>query len=155
VALEGARFAYPMVSPPAQLSIVAIDAAGNRSVQFAPVVVKPRLPAEPVRGVHMTADSWANATLRKGVLAMIAAHEINTVELDGKDEGGVVGFDPDTPWARKIGASQPIYDLRAAVRQLHGLGIRVIARLVCFRDPIAAAAAWQEGKRDMVVQSPD
>src|SRR5262249_50030529 len=111
-ALEGTRSPGGMVSPPAQLWIVAIDAAGNRSVQFAPVDVKPRLPAEPVRGVHMTADSWANAGLRKGVLAMIAAHEINTVELDVKDESGVVGFDPDIPWARKIGAAQSIYDLR-------------------------------------------
>jgi hypothetical protein len=155
VRLVGNRFSLTLTAPPQSLSIVAIDDAGNRSVSYAPVAVEPRRPAVPIRGVHMTADSWADPTLRDGVLALIKAHKINAVELDVKDEGGVVGFDPDIPWARKIGAAQPIYNLRAAVTELHKLGVRVIGRLVCFRDPIAAAAAWKEGKRDMVVQAPN
>ena len=40
------------------------------------------------------------------------------------------------------------------MRRLHALGIRVIGRLVCFRDPILAAAAWRDGRRDEVVQTP-
>jgi hypothetical protein len=155
VHMSGTHFSLSLASPPATLSIVAIDAAGNRTVQYAPVNVEPRRPTEPVRGVHMTADSWANPQLRAGVLALIRAHKINTVELDVKDESGIVGFDPDIPFARKIGAAQPIYNLRAAVTELHRMGVRVIGRLVCFRDPIAAAAAWQEGKRDMVVEAPN
>ena len=31
----------------------------------------------------------------------------------------------------------------------------MIGRLVCFRDPIHAAAAWKAGRRDEVVQTPD
>jgi hypothetical protein len=30
----------------------------------------------------------------------------------------------------------------------------VIGRLVCFRDPLLANAAWQQGRRDEVVQTP-
>ncbi|HZO62846.1 MAG TPA: putative glycoside hydrolase, partial [Gaiellaceae bacterium] len=32
---------------------------------------------------------------------------------------------------------------------------RVIGRLVCFRDPILASAAWRDGNRNEVVQTPD
>nr|MBA2383596.1 polysaccharide deacetylase family protein [Actinomycetota bacterium] len=48
-----------------------------------------------------------------------------------------------------------IYDLGKTVRQLHAQGVRVIGRLVCFRDPIHAAAAWKAGRRNEVVQTPD
>lgn len=150
----GNRFTATVESPPATLTIVAIDLAGNRTVDYVPVTISPRSPPVPLRGVHVTADGWANTTLRKGVLALIAQHRINAVELDVKDEGGVIGFGPDIPVALRIGASKPIYDLPAAVAQLHRLGVRVIGRLVCFRDPIAAAAAWHLGERDHVVQTP-
>ncbi len=43
----------------------------------------------------------------------------------------------------------------AAVKLLHAKGIRVIGRLVCFRDPIMAEAAWKAGNRDEVIQTPD
>src|SRR5439155_2500030 len=79
----------------------------------------------------------------------------NAVELDLKDEKGLIAFDPPLPLARRIGAALPIYDLEASVRELHSRGIRVIGRLVCFRDPVAAAAAWQAGRRAEVVQAPD
>ena len=88
------------------------------------------------------------------MLALIAAHRINTVELDLKDEGGIAGWNPPVALARTIGAAQPIYDLAATVRRLHALGVRVIGRIVCFRDPILATAAWRDGRRNEVVQTP-
>ena len=103
----------------------------------------------------MTFDGWADATLRKGVLALIDQGRINAVELDLKDESGTVGWSANVPLARRIGAVHPIVDLPAAVRFLHEKGIRVIGRLVCFRDPILAQAAWKAGHRDEVIQTPD
>jgi hypothetical protein len=79
---------------------------------------------------------------------------VNAVEIDLKDESGVVGFDPDIPLARRAGASQPIFDLPAVVRLLHAKGIRVIGRVVCFRDPLYATWAWNHGHRSAVVQTP-
>ncbi len=38
--------------------------------------------------------------------------------------------------------------------ELHAKGVRVIGRLVCFRDPIHAQAAWRAGRRDEVIQTP-
>jgi hypothetical protein len=118
------------------------------------VTIRPRLPEVPLRGVHVTAIGWADSTLRRGILALIRQRRINTVELDLKDEGGVIGFGANIPYAKRIGSSQHIYDLPAAVAKLHKLGVRVVGRLVCFRDPIAASAAWRLGERDRVVQTP-
>ena len=111
--LDKGHFAVKVPQPLlANLTLSATDPAGNRSVTFVPVTIVPRRPAEGVRAVHMTAASWANPELRRGVLALVAQHRINAVEIDLKDESGVMGFDPPIPRARRIGAAQPIYDLR-------------------------------------------
>ena len=156
VSVDGhGRFYITLPAPqPRVVNVVATDPAGNVTRDQQPISVAPRRPPAPIRAVHVTADAWANATLRRGVLDLIAQHRINTVELDVKDEGGIAGWNPPVGLARTIGAAQPIYDLRAAVRRLHARGIRVIGRVVCFRDPILATAAWRDGRRDEVVQTP-
>jgi hypothetical protein len=142
------------VAPALPVTIVATDAAGNRSRWRMPVTLVPRRPAAPVRGVHMTAVAWANDPLREGVFDLIRAGRIDAVELDLKDESGTIGWRAPVALGRRMGAVDAIYDLPAAVRRLHDLGVRVIGRLVCFRDPVHAAAAWRDGRRDEVVQTP-
>jgi hypothetical protein len=152
---EHGRFVVTLPAPqPRVVAVVATDPAGNSTQTQQPITVTPRRPPAPIRGVHVTADAWANAALRRGVLELIATHRINTVELDLKDEGGIAGWNPPVGLARTIGSAQPIYNLPLAVRRLHALGVRVIGRLVCFRDPILAAAAWRDGRRNEVVQTP-
>ncbi|HSC90363.1 MAG TPA: putative glycoside hydrolase [Gaiellaceae bacterium] len=149
------RFEYRSdAPPPARLVLTATDAAGNTSRWRVPVTIVPRRPRQPLRAVHVTAYAWADAGLREGVLDLVRTRRINAVELDLKDESGEIGWNAPVPLARRIGASRKIYDLGAAVRQLHGLGVRVIGRLVCFRDPIHARAAWDAGRRAEVVQTP-
>jgi peptidoglycan/xylan/chitin deacetylase (PgdA/CDA1 family) len=149
------RIAASLPPPlPEKLMFRVIDAAGNRWTRRLPVAIEPRRPPVAVRGVHVTAYGWADNALRNGVLQLIAQHRVNAVEIDLKDEGGLVGFDPPVPLARRIGAAHDIYDLDKLVRQLHARGIRVIGRLVCFRDPILARAAWKRGRHDEVIQTP-
>ena len=144
------------LQPPvgAHVPVVATDMAGNRTVAVAPVSIVPRMPSAAVHAVHVTADGWANPEIHAAIRALIRSHRVNSVELDLKDESGVIGFGPNIAWARTIGASKPIYSLPNAVSELHHLGVRVIGRLVCFRDPIAAAAAWDRGAKSNVVQTP-
>jgi hypothetical protein len=87
-------------------------------------------------------------------MAMVDAHQVDAVELDLKDEGGVVGYDSKVPLAQQIGAVQTSYDLGQAVATLHAKGVRVIGRIVAFRDPVLAKAAWADGHHDWVVQTP-
>lgn len=148
------RFVVSLASPqPRVVRVVATDAAGNSTQEGQQITVTPRRPPAPVRAVHVSADAWHDRALRQGVLDLIAAHRINTVELDLKDEGGIAGWNPPVTLARRIGAAQPIYDLPDAVRRLHSMGIRVIGRIVCFRDPILAGASWPR-HRSQVVQTP-
>jgi hypothetical protein len=148
------RFSLSRAVAPVSLSFVATDAAGNASRWRVPVTIVPRLPGAPLRGVHVTAYGWADPTLRAGVLQLIRERRINTVELDVKDEGGEIGWNAPVPLAQRMGAALQIYDLGEAVAQLHAQGVRVVGRLVCFRDPIHAKFAWNAGLRDEVVQTP-
>ncbi len=141
--------------PRGPVTLVATDPLRNAATRRIWISIQPRRPPHPVRAVHVTFDGWADATLRKGVLALIDRGRINAVELDLKDESGTVGWRANVPLARRIGAVHPIVDLPGAVRFLHQKGIRVIGRLVCFRDPILAQAAWKAGHRDEVIQTPD
>jgi peptidoglycan/xylan/chitin deacetylase (PgdA/CDA1 family) len=139
--------------PPA-IMLTATDAAGNRAERRVTIALVPRRPPVPVRAVHVTSYAWADDTLRAGVLRLIDQHRINAVELDLKDESGIVGWPANVPYGRRIGSVRRIYDLADAVRQLHARGVRVIGRLVCFRDPVHAAAAWKAGRRNEVIQTP-
>jgi peptidoglycan/xylan/chitin deacetylase (PgdA/CDA1 family) len=139
---------------PAKVVVAVVDTAGNRVTKRLRVSIVPRRPAVSVRGVHVTAYGWADNALRRGVLKLIVEHRINAIEIDLKDEGGLVGFDPSIPLARRIGAAQSVYDLGRIVRQMHARGVRVIGRIVCFRDPLLARAAWKGGRREEVVQTP-
>ncbi|HET8653624.1 MAG TPA: putative glycoside hydrolase [Gaiellaceae bacterium] len=155
VEVDDGRFAVAYAEPPGEpVALVAADAFGNRTSLRVRVQLVPRRPRAPLRGVHVTSFAWANPELRRGILDLIDAGKINTVELDLKDESGTVGFDAQVPFAEQIGSVEDIYDLREAIDMLHRRGVMVVGRLVVFRDPVHASAAWKRGWRDQVVQTP-
>src|SRR5918994_544951 len=149
------RFVLRDDSPPRSFVLEATDEAGNRSRWRVPVTVAPRRPKEPIRAVHVTAYALADAQLRAAIMELVRARKINAVQLDLKDESGEVGWASGVPLAKQLGAQLDIYDLPEALGQLHALGVRVIGRIVCFRDPIHAQAAWKAGRRGEVIQAPD
>jgi hypothetical protein len=153
VELDGDRFAVTFDHPPTgALEFEATDRAGNttRAVSGVPVEYPDR-----VQGVHVSAAAWGDDSLRAGVLALLDQGLVDTVELDLKDESGIIGYDSALPTARKIGAVRAEYDLAAAVRTLEDHGARVVGRIVAFRDPVYAAAAWAAGRGDEVIQTPE
>ena len=154
VASDG-TFDLRVSSPPASLLLTATDTADNVSRWRVPVTMVPRRPTGLIRAVHVTAYGWADDTLRKGVMDLVRAKKINAVELDLKDESGEVGWPSRVPLAKRIGSQLEIYDLKQVTKDLHRLGVRVIGRLVVFRDPIHAQASWKAGRRSEVVQTQD
>ncbi|MBM7809988.1 putative glycoside hydrolase [Saccharothrix algeriensis] len=149
VPVRDGRFEASLDSVPAQLRVRAVDAAGNTAQQDVPVkVTHPGM-----RAVHMSATAWATPELRDPVLAMARERRIDTVQLDIKDESGEIGYDSQVPLAREIGATRAYYDARAALDELHGMGLRVVGRLVAFRDPVLGRASWESGARDRVTQN--
>lgn len=155
VAPDGS-FSHTFPEPPlAPVLVTAMDRAGNVRGVRTSVPVAPRAPLAPTRAVHMTAISWRVDSLREPVLQMLREGRINTIELDLKDESGIVGYNSQVAFARRIGAVKPEYELAEAVQQIHDLGGRVIGRIVAFRDPVHAEHAWANGQRDQVIQDPD
>ena len=75
-------------APPADVPVVATDAAGNTSTET--LTVPARRPYD--RAVHMTALAWGAKVLRDPVIALIKAGKIDAVEVDIKDEDGLVGY---------------------------------------------------------------
>ena len=150
---DDGSFAVDFDTPPTgSLAFEAIDEAGNRTLKH---VVVPVAYPDAFRGVHVSAAAWADDELRAGIEDLIDRHLIDTVELDLKDESGIVGYDSELAKAKEIGAVTADYDLSETVEYLESKGVRVIGRLVAFRDPIYADAAWAAGDRDQVVQNPD
>lgn len=147
----GDRFSVALPVAPKGLAIVATDAAGN-TVQTV-VSVDARHPL--MRGVHLTGYGWNATVLRNPVLALARQHRINTIELDIKEEDGYVDFNTSVALAHTIHAIRVLYDPRAVVKELHAMGVRVVGRIVCFRDPKLATWAWSHGRRDWVVQAPN
>jgi len=150
---EDGRFSVQFDYPPAgALRFEAIDAAGNRSIATSGV---PVLYPERSRAVHVSAAGWGNDQLREGVLDLVDRGLIDTVQLDLKDESGIIGYDSKIPKALEMGAVRPEMDLAEAVAALEARGARVIGRIVAFRDPVYAASAWAAGDRDQVLQDPE
>ncbi|SFB59318.1 hypothetical protein SAMN05216266_12368 [Amycolatopsis marina] len=130
------------------VTVEARDKAGNAATRKVPVPV--RHPG--MRAVHMTASAWSAPSLRDPVLQLAREKRIDAVQLDIKDESGEIGYQSAVPLAKEIGATRDYYDARAALDQLHQAGVRVVGRIVAFRDPILGRHSWENGQRDRVVQ---
>jgi hypothetical protein len=61
------------------------------------------------------------------------------------------GYASTVPTAVAAGAAMGHYDAVAALDELHGLGVRVIGRIVCFLDPVLASWAWDNERTEMIV----
>ena len=100
--------------------VVAVDAQGNQASST--LVTQSALPR--MRAVHVTAHAWSHEGLREAVLDLAREGRIDTVQLDIKDEDGVVGYASQVPLAVESGATAAIYDAPAALRQLHDRACR-------------------------------
>lgn len=151
-AADGGTFTMTFAHPPAgQVTLVAADAAGNETaLAFAVPVAYPNS----TRAAHITAVGWASDEVRLPFMKLVDRGLVDAVQLDIKDEAGIVGYDSQVPLARQIGAVQPSYDVADALAELHAKGVRVIGRIVAFRDPVLADWAWANGHRDWVLQDP-
>jgi hypothetical protein len=110
-------------------------------------VQRPRpLPVE-IRGVHVTGP-LASLPGKLEEYVGYTKHGLNTIELDLKDEGGIVNFSsPALPLAERIGAARKNFKPVAVARLAHRRGVYLIGRVVVFQDPVLAAA-----RPDLAVQ---
>jgi hypothetical protein len=145
--------AFTVTVPPggADVDLLARDAAGNSAARKVPIPV--RHPG--MRAVHLTSHAWSAPSLREPVLQLAREGRIDAIQLDIKDESGDVGYATRVPLAVEIGASKAYYDARSALDQLHAAGVRVVGRIVVFRDPVLGAVSWRKGRTERLVQNAD
>lgn len=148
---DGSYRAELAAPTPSEVIVTATDRAGNEgTARVAVPTVQPH-----TRAVHMSALAWVTPSLRDPVLEMLEEGRINAIQLDVKDEGGEVGHQSKVPEARSIGAVKDRFVLKDAVDDIHNRGGRVIARIVALRDPKLAQAAWDDGRKDDLVLTPE
>lgn len=116
----------------------------------APSTARPRpLPVE-IRGVHVTGPLASLPGKLQEFVAM-KRFGLNTIELDIKDEGGEVGFNPrSVPLVARVGAARSYFEPRQAAQLVHGNGLYLICRVVVFQDPQLA-----RGRPDLAVRRSD
>jgi LysM repeat protein len=149
--LSGKTFTAELAAPPTTVEVVATDTVGN--IVRDEVAVSVRHPG--MRAVHMTALAWTASSLREPILKLARQGRIDAIELDIKDEDGLVGYDSQVPLARRLHAAKGYYDARKVLDQLHAMHVRVVGRIVAFRDPKLGQWAWRNGHRDWVTQTRD
>lgn len=91
-------------------------------------------------------------------IELVDKTELNALVIDIK-EAGTVNYKSEVPLVKELGLYQNIYDAREVLQKCHDHNIRVIGRIVTFRDKGLATkkpeyaikkpsgAAWQEGSQ--------
>lgn len=115
-----------------------VTVAGRTSTVEAETVIDRQAPV--VRGLYVTAYVASDPERRKELFARAAQVGLNAVVVDVKDASGHVFLDVPEPTAKRIGALEPFFTPSQLVGDAHAAHLYLIARIVCFEDPILAAA---------------
>jgi hypothetical protein len=91
-----------------------------------------------VRGLYVLRWAAQNPARMKQLIAMADSTEINAMVIDIKDEFGLNYRSSDTLVARNAGRAGVIPNLKAMVDTMKAHGILPIARIVVFKDSVAA-----------------
>ncbi|HLD27870.1 MAG TPA: putative glycoside hydrolase [Patescibacteria group bacterium] len=106
-----------------------------------PEVVKHLPTPEFVKGLYLTASSFASAKYRAALLESLPNGRINALVIDIKDSSGHVLYQSQLSELKETGAIRPVMkDLPELIRKFHELGIYLIARQVVFQDALLAQA---------------
>ena len=103
----------------------------------------PCLPKRPspiaVRALYLTGWTVGIDSQLEHYAALADATELNAYVVDIKDMDGHIGYRSEIPKVVEIGAIEKRYDPRKVLDTLHAHKVRVIARIACFKDPVASA----------------
>jgi hypothetical protein len=109
--------------------------AGQATTPPAPPKPEPRPYPDEMRGVHVTM-ALASLEGKFDEYLALTSEGLNTIELDVKDENGLVGFRARVPLARKIGSARTYYDPAEIVEKVRAKGVYLVGRVVVMEDPL-------------------
>lgn len=105
-------------------------------------VESPVLPSEyDVKGIYVSGAMAGTTSGMDALIALLDETELNTMVIDVKNDAGEVTFSISDETVQAIGATRAyIKDINALMTTLKEHGIHTVARIVCFKDPVLAAA---------------
>ncbi len=123
------RYDYPMVN------LEATDVAGNHQQ-----ISLKTTPIPKIKGVHVSIWVAADSKLFANLVSLVERTELNSLEIDTKDESGRVGYDSSVELANQLGLDMTKggIDLGKVMDKCWYKDIYTIARIVCFKDPVLA-----------------
>lgn len=93
-----------------------------------------------VKGIYVTGP-MAGSEYMDSLISLIDETELNTVVIDVKNDSGEITWHMENPLVEELDASiRFIPDIDAFLKKMKEHNIYTIARIVCFKDPILAAA---------------
>ena len=94
---------------------------------------KRRAAASGKTGIYI--PPWASTASRIDIhLDFIEANGMNSIVIDFKDDNGIITYNTELEFPRKIGAVNSIIDIRDLIARVRSRNIYIIARLVVFKD---------------------
>jgi len=112
------------------LKVAAKDPAGNEATDY---VITQKAPQ--AKGVHVSIFIAGSDNDLGKMIALTERTELNALEIDLKDEAGMIGFNLDNPLAKQVKATTDYIDLESVVDQMRFKDIYAICRIVSFKDP--------------------
>ena len=102
-----------------------------------------------VKGIYVTGPVAGSARM-SGLIELLDETELNAMVIDIKNDGGEITFKmpEDSDPAIKGNCVRYIGDIGSLMTELKNHGIYTIARIVCFKDPLLAAARPELALKD-------
>ena len=98
------------------------------------------IPPVKVKGIYVTGPAAGSERMEQ-LIDLVSSTELNTMVIDVKNDEGNLTYKMEVPASANLEAGiRYVKDMPALIERLHQQGIYVIARIVCFKDPVLAAA---------------
>jgi hypothetical protein len=94
--------------------------------------------APAIRALYVNRFAALTSRRMRHLIDLADSTEINALVIDGKDEMGLAFHSENAEFARNAGDEPKLRNVRALTDTLRAHGILPIARVVVFKDPVAA-----------------
>ncbi len=92
--------------------------------------------SEAVKGLYISSWKIGDQNVLKHFIDLANRTEINTYVIDVKEDDGYVSYPSKVAQVKKLKTCVKKYDPIYTLNQFHKNNIRVIGRIVCFKDPV-------------------
>jgi len=96
----------------------------------------PKLEFQPVKALYLKPESFQNSSLLDHYIDLANRTEINAYVIDIKSDWGIITYRSEIEDVRAAKACRDDIDIRKIIKKFHDNNIRVIGRVVTFKDSV-------------------